>query len=393
MRRLPLTLGIVIAVLGTVRPVTAAPAGSPTAPIVGGTVGTVPPVFAASAILMDARTGAVLFAQNADVRRPPASTTKILTAILVLERLRLEQMVPISPRAAGQRSGSAIGLEAGEQWRVADLLRAMLLASANDAAVALAEAAAGSVEQFALLMNARARALGARSSTFTVPHGLYHPQHLTTARDLAIITRDALRHPVFADLVRQRTFTWMRHGAPPRMVVNRNRLLWRLPGADGVKTGWIRQSGPSLVASATRGGWQVIGVVLDSPDLFGDAARLLEFGFAHFRLIRVAARDTVLARRPVSGAEQVVAAAVPDDVFVVLPRTAALRWEIRLRSNLTAPIARGAPVGELMIYADDRLVARAPVVAAEDVQARSLWRTVVAWMRGLVGRPAPVYGG
>ena len=366
---------------------TAAPS---TGPAVRGTLGTLPPVFASSAVLMDARTGATLFAQNADVRRQPASTTKILTAILVLERLRLDEMVSVSPRAAAQRSGSSIGLEAGERWRVEDLLRALLLASANDAAVALAEAAAGSVERFAALMNETARRIGATSSAFVVPHGLYHPQHLTTARDLATITRYALRHPVFASLVRQQTFIWRRHGTVPRVVVNRNRLLWRLPGANGVKTGWIRQSGPCLVASAARGGWQLIAVVLDSPDLFGDGVRLLEYGFAHFRLVRVAARDTVLVRRPVPGAAQALAAAVPEDVFAVLPRSAALRWEGRLRAALAAPIPRGAPVGELIVYADDRVVARAPVVAAEAVAAQSLWRSVVLWMRGLMGRaPRP----
>src|SRR3990172_5533639 len=226
----------------------------------------------------------------ADLRRPPHPHGRA--------HLRPDTMVPVSKRAAEQRSGSAIGLEVGERWRADDLLNALILASANDAAVALAEAVAGSVERFADLMNQKARAIGARNSTFVVPHGLYYPQHLTTARDLALITRYALRHPAFAALVRQQTFTWMRHGLPPRVVVNRNRLLWRLPGADGVKTGWIPESGQCLVASATRRGWQLIAVALDSPDVFADATRLLEYGFSHFRLVRVAAREVVLARRP-----------------------------------------------------------------------------------------------
>ncbi len=360
------------------------PVGHAQAPSAGGP--SVPPIFAASAILMDARTGAVLFEQGADVRRPPASTTKILTAVLALERLRPDAMVPISRRASEQRSGSAIGLEVGERWRADDLLNALILGSANDAAVALAEAVAGSVERFADLMNQKARALGARNSTFVVPHGLYQPQHLTTARDLAIIARDALRHPAFATLVRQQVFTWIRHGLPPRVVVNRNRLLWRLPGADGVKTGWIPQSGQCLVASATRGGWQLIAVALDSPDVFGDAARLLEYGFSHFRLVRVAARETVLARTPLPRTDKMVAATAPEDVYVVLPRAAVLRWEVRLRSDLLPPIRRGAPIGELIVYVDGRLVARQPVVAAEDVQTRSLWRFVLVWVRGLIMR-------
>jgi len=377
-------IAVAVAMVPPVVDAHGAPAG--VAPVLGGTAGTVPPIFAASAILMDARTGAVLYEHAADARRPPASTTKILTAIIVLEYLRPDTMVPISKRAAEQRSGSAIGLEVGERWRADDLLNALILASANDAAVALAEAVAGSVERFADLMNQKARAIGARNSTFVVPHGLYYPQHLTTARDLALITRYALRHPAFAALVRQQTFTWMRHGLPPRVVVNRNRLLWRLPGADGVKTGWIPESGQCLVASATRGGWQLIAVALDSPDVFADATRLLEYGFSHFRLVRVAAREAVLARRPLPRADKMVSAAVPEDVYVVLPRGAALHWEVRLPPDLLPPIRRGMPIGELMVYADGRLVARQPVVAAEDVEARSLWRHVLAWVRGLITR-------
>lgn len=351
-----------------------------------------PPLVAASAVLMDARTGAVLYARAADVPRPPASTTKVLTALVALERLRLDEPVPISRRAAEQRSGSSIGLEVGERWPVRDLLAALMLASANDAAVALAEAAAGSVERFADLMNRSARAAGARRSRFVVPHGLYHPQHLATAQDLALITRAALRRREVANLVRRQTFTWLRPGLPPRVVVNRNRLLWTFPGADGVKTGWIPQSGQCLVASATREGWQLIAVVLDSADVFGDAARLLEYGFRHFHLVRIAARGAVLARALPPGAEGAVAAAAPEDVELVAPRRAALRSVAHIRADLQLPIHRGAEVGALAVYADGRLALRVPLLAAGEVRARPLWRQVLLRMRSLLARPAPSSG-
>lgn len=372
-------------VLGVATPVSGAAPAEPGSP---------PVVSAASAIVMDARTGAVLFAQNADVRRPPASTTKVLTAILVLERLRLDQMVPISRRASEQRAGSSIGLEVGERWRVGDLLNAMMIASANDAAVALAEAAAGSVEEFAALMNEKARQVGATNSTFVVPHGLYDPRHLTTARDLAQITRYALRNPVFAALVRQQVFTWIRHGLPPRVVVNRNRLLWRLPGADGVKTGWIRQSGQCLVAAATRGNWQLIAVVLDSSDVFGESARLLEYGFAHFRLVQAVARNAVVAQVPLRRAEGPVTAAASADLYVVVPRAASLRREVRLRADLAPPISQGTLVGEVLVYAGSRIIGRVPVVAAAAVRPQPFWRDIKSWLRGSVEHPsAKEYGG
>lgn len=381
-----LLLAAGVAVLATPVALTAGPAaGAASAPLAAASqpvpssaILPIPP----SAILIDGRTGAVLFEQDADVRRPPASTTKVMTAILAIERLPPDRLVSISPRAAAQRSGSAIGLEVGERWRVDDLFHALMIASANDAAVALAEAVAGSVERFGDLMNQKARALGAEHSTFVVPHGLHHPRHQTTARDLARITRYALRHPAFAAIVRQQTYTLVRHGQPPRLFINRNRLLWRLPGADGVKTGWVSESGPCVVASATRSGWQLITVVLGSGDLFGDAARLLEYGFAHFRLVRVAGRDQELARHRLARADREVAATVAEDLYVVLRRGAALRWEVRWRPDLLPPILRGDPVGEMLVYADDRVVARQPVVAAADVQARSFWSRFVIWARG-----------
>ncbi|HEV8340329.1 MAG TPA: D-alanyl-D-alanine carboxypeptidase family protein [bacterium] len=345
-----------------------------------------PPLLsAASAILIEGRTRTVLFERAADVRRAPASTTKVLTALLVVERLRPETMVAISPRASGQRSGSSIGLEPGELWRADALTDALMLASANDAALALAEAVGGSVEGFAVLMNQRARAAGATHSTFVVPHGLYYPGHLTTSRDLAMIAREALRHPAFAAVARRQVFTWQRPGLPPRVVVNRNRLLWTFRGADGVKTGWIRQSGQCLVASATRDGRQLIAVVMDSADVFGDAARLLEYGFINFRLSRAAARGEVVIQQPLDGAELPLAAAVTEDLFVVAPPVA-LRREVHLRAGLRPPIRAGQPVGELLVYAGAAVVGRAPVAAVADVDARSAWRQFEEWMRGLMKR-------
>jgi D-alanyl-D-alanine carboxypeptidase (penicillin-binding protein 5/6) len=337
-----------------------------------------PAITATAAVLMDARTGQVLYERAPRLRWPPASTTKILTAILVREHLPLDREVPISTRASAQRSGSAIGLEAGERWRVRDLLYALLLNSANDAAVALAEAASGSVEAFARLMNAKARALGARDSHFVVPHGLYHPDHYSTAYDLALIARYALRDPVLAEIFRTQRWTLNRPGGGVRVLENRNRLLRIYPGADGVKTGWITQSGQCLVASATRGNWQLIAAVLNSSDIYADASRLLDYGFQHFTLVKVAAKGQILGRRFIEG--QRLEAITPEDVYAVLPRGEQATVRLSFREDLSLPIRAGTPVGEVAYLAGGRVVARTPLVAREDVSRPGLRAKLWQWL-------------
>lgn len=248
-----------------------------------GRVAATPDLRARAFVLVDARTGNVLAERNARLPWAPASTTKIVTALLVVESLDLSSEVVVSRRAAGHREGAAIGLRSGERRTVEELLYAMLLYSANDAAVALAEAAAGSVEAFVAQMNRRARELGARHTHFANPHGLDHPRHRSTAYDLALLARAALGNPAVARIVRTRRYAY-RTASGVRLLENRNRLLATYPGANGVKTGWTAHSGPSVVASAERGGRMLVAVVLDSPDVFGEAARLLDFGFHAYGL-------------------------------------------------------------------------------------------------------------
>ncbi len=242
-------------------------------------------VRAAAAVLMDGETGDVLFERNPDEPRPPASTTKILTALVVLERGRLTDSVVVSQGAA-RVGGYRLGLRHGQRVSLGDLLAAILIRSANDAAVAAAEHVGGSLPGFVSLMNAKAVELGMRHSHFANPHGLDDPAHFATARDMALLTRAALQHPSFAQLVRTREATltiWQRASRrlvpQARVVQSHNKLLGRLEGADGVKTGYTEGAGQCLVASASRGGQRMIAVLLDDPQRWTDAAMLLEFGF------------------------------------------------------------------------------------------------------------------
>jgi serine-type D-Ala-D-Ala carboxypeptidase (penicillin-binding protein 5/6) len=246
-------------------------------------------VNAAAAILVDAQSGVVLYERHPDAPLPPASVTKILTALIILERGRLSDTVVVSQNAA-QTGGHRLGLRAGQRISLADLLAAVLIRSANDAAVAAAEHVGGSLSGFVGLMNETAKDLGMASSRFANPHGLDEPFHFTTARDMATLTRVALDNTTFAELVRARQAhltIWKpgRRNLVPqnRIVLSHNRLLGQVAGADGVKTGYTDSAGRCLVASASRGSHRMIAVLLNDPQRWTDAAALLEYGFGSVR--------------------------------------------------------------------------------------------------------------
>jgi D-alanyl-D-alanine carboxypeptidase (penicillin-binding protein 5/6) len=320
-----------------------------------------------TAVLLDVGTGRVLYSRQMHRRTAPASTTKILTAILAMERFAPAAPVTISAGAAAVETGSVIGLRTGERWKADDLIAAMLLRSANDAAVALAEAVSGTVPRFASAMNARAARIGARATHFANPHGLDAPRHHTTAYDLALIARYALRNPRFAALVRAQAGRIERPGRGPEMLVNRNTFLARYPGADGVKTGMTAAAGYTFVASATRAGWQLLAVVLNSHDMYADAGQMLDYGFENFSRVRLAARGQRFAVRTVGRPARRVVAVVPADVHAVVRRGAVVTARVTWRPDLRLPIAAGATIGDVLFFEGASAVARSAVVAAAPV--------------------------
>jgi D-alanyl-D-alanine carboxypeptidase (penicillin-binding protein 5/6) len=237
-----------------------------------------PVVYAKSAILLDGRTGKILFQKDCFKPMPPASTTKILTTILALETGNTEEIVEVSFRAASTGE-AALGLVEGDKIRLLELIHGALIRSGNDSCVAIAEEIAPSVEEFVGLMNLKAKTIGALQTDFYNPHGLPHPQHLTTAYDLALITRYALENPTFAEIVKKKYYH-VRWQSPRRtqFIKNTNYLLWTYPLATGVKTGTTFKAGKCLVASAEYKGQRVIAVILNAQDRFGEAKRLLEYG-------------------------------------------------------------------------------------------------------------------
>jgi D-alanyl-D-alanine carboxypeptidase len=242
-----------------------------------------PALLARSAILVDASSGRVLWQLHPHARRHVASTTKIMTALLALRKLGPHDIVTVDksvPRVPLVREG----LRAGEKVEAWKLFYAMLLYSGNDDALALAIAAGGTKWHFVHEMNVEARILGLRDTHFVSPSGVVDVGNYSSAWDLAALTRVAMRKPRFRHIVRTR-IKHVKWNAPTfaKIYVNNNRLLGLYPGANGVKTGYTHKAGPCLVASATRGGKSLIAVVLDSPDMYRDAKRLLDFGFAAIR--------------------------------------------------------------------------------------------------------------
>lgn len=252
-----------------------------------------PAVTAGAYVLMDQTTGAVLVAKNADEPRPPASLTKIMTALVALENEPLDGTVTVSANAA--RTGGAIfGMAPGDRDALWKLLYGLLFRSGNDAAVAIAESVSGSVPRFVELMNKKARALGARSTHFVNPHGLPARGHVSTARDLALIAREAMANPVFAQIVgrKERSFVW---DGEPRLVSNINRFVWDYPGARGIKTGYTASAGFCLAAAAERDGRKLIAILLGSDsnsDRWAEARALMDYGFRNFSLLVKRARPS-----------------------------------------------------------------------------------------------------
>ena len=340
-----------------------------------------PPAVTARAVLVaDGATGEVLHARNADRRLAMASITKLMTAIVALEHARPGELVRVRPQAAAIGEATA-HLRAGERIRVRDLLAAALIASANDAAWALAaHVGRGNPGAFVRLMNAKAKSLGLRRTRFVRPDGLDVPGHYSTARDVLALARAAMRKPVLRRLARMRAATI----AGGRRVETWNDLLSSFPGLVGVKTGHTLDAGWCQVAAARREGVAVYAVILGSPSRQrrnADLAELLEWGFDRYATVRVVAPGRVYARAgvPFSDERLPLVADRPARVAVRLGRS--LLERVVAPAAVDPPVARGERLGEIRVYAGRRLLARRPLVAGRDAEA-ARFRERAGWYAG-----------
>jgi D-alanyl-D-alanine carboxypeptidase (penicillin-binding protein 5/6) len=333
-----------------------------------------PPVSACAAVLIEVKSGAVLYAKNAEIRRAPASTTKIMSAIVALEKGDLAKVVKVSRRAA-LTGGSTLRLRPGDRILLGELLEGMMLRSGNDGSIAVAEGVAGNVPNFVHWMNMKAKEIGALQTNFRNPHGLRAPSHYTTALDLALIARYGLANPRFARLVKTRTavLEWVEK-AKRVEIRNTNRLLWYVEGADGVKTGTTGEAGHCLVASATRDGKKFIAVVLHSHNRWADSARLLEYGFTDFSIFRIATARRSVGTVPVKNGKRRSLPLYPrHDLFAVVEKG----YENRLQTAVIpseeafeAPVIAGEILGKIGYSYDGRYVAGVDLISRNPVKRR-----------------------
>lgn len=329
-------------------------------------------VSARYACLMDAQTGKVLYEKNGYSTHSMASTTKIMTALLALERTKAGETVTVSKNAAGTE-GSSLYLKAGETLKMEELLFGLLLQSGNDAAIAIAEHIAGSVEAFAKMMTERATAIGAKNTAFQNPNGLDAEGHYTTAYDLALITRTALLNPEFAEIVKTKKKSFST-GDHARTFVNHNKLLSIYPGCIGVKTGFTKKTGRCLVSAATRNNTTLICVTLNAPDDWSDHKELLDYGFSQTDAKPLIMKDMILKSAPVTnGTSKTVELVAAEDFYMTDTSKEGLsHYEIRykLPGSVLAPFSAGAPLGKMTILYDGMVLKEISLLSGTDVDFR-----------------------
>jgi D-alanyl-D-alanine carboxypeptidase (penicillin-binding protein 5/6) len=336
-----------------------------------------PFVRGGAAILVEAVSGTILFAKNEHQRRAPASTTKMMTALVVLEKADPWEIVSVSRKAAGT-PGSSLGLRKGDKLHLGELLRGVLVCSGNDGSVALAEHVAGSEQAFAEMMNRRARELGALHTNFQNAHGLRAPSHYTTAFDLALIARYAMNQPLFAKFVSTREGKMrIENEKKVRQIRNTNRLLWSFAGADGIKTGTTNEAGYCLVASATREGRRFIAVVLHSPDRWGDCARMLEYGFSCFSLKRLAraGKPCIKVNVP-NGTPSKLSLYPRRDLMVVMRKGEEGKYQRFMETDvaaLTPPIRPGTVVGRIGYAYEGRQIEGVDLITKRFIKRKGCW--------------------
>lgn len=339
-------------------------------------------VSSKSAILMDVGSGQILYEKNAHDKLPPASVTKVMTMLLICEaldagKITLDDNVQISENAASM-GGSQIFLEPGEIQKVDNLLKGIAVASANDGCVAMAEYVGGSVESFVEMMNAKAKELNMKDTHFVNTNGLPVDDHYTSAHDIALMSRELLKH----DVITKYLTTWMDQIVVGKKQVsvglaNTNKLIKHYQGATGVKTGFTQQAKYCLSASAKRGDTHLVAVTLGaetSPERFKDATSLLNFGFANYESVKLCSKDDNIATLTLDKAdEQKISLVAKEDLSVLVKKGGNKDFtrKIKVNENPMIPIKKGTSLGYVEVYQGKTLVGKVDLVNTKDIEKAS----------------------
>ncbi|KRF12137.1 D-alanyl-D-alanine carboxypeptidase family protein [Paenibacillus sp. Soil787] len=340
---------------------------------------------AQSAVLMDADTGTVIAEKNKDAKLPPASITKIMTMLLIMEaidkgNIKMGEKVKVSEYAASM-GGSQIFLEPGEEMTVEEMLKGIAMASGNDASVAMAEKIAGSEENFVQMMNERAQQLGMNNTHFSNCNGLPVANHYTSANDIAIMSRELLKHEeitkftgAYQDYLRKETAT-------PFWLVNTNKLVRFYNGADGLKTGYTSEAKFCLSATAKRENLRVVAVVLGEPNTKtrnAEVTKLFDYAFAQFTNYPLFKSGDSLGNFTINKGQVSTVPLVAKQNYSILMKkgsvTGEIRHELKLDPNIKAPIAMGQPIGRIIVYNGDNLLAEYPLESPVAVDKASWWK-------------------
>lgn len=349
-----------------------------------------PTIDAKSYILMEASTGTILSENNSDEPLPPASVTKIMTLLLIYDsinsgKIKWNDMVTVSEHAASM-GGSQIFLEPNEQQSVETLTKSIAIASANDAAVAMAEFIGGSEESFVAMMNEKAKELGMKNATFANACGLDTEGHKMSAKDIALMSRELITK--YPD-IKKYTTTWQdtithttSKGTSEFGLTNTNKLIKWYKDATGLKTGSTGKALYCLSGTALRDGMELIAVVMAAPDpkiRFQTTMKLLDYGFANYKLQSGKATGEIVGKVPVyKGMSDVVNGAVASPVNIVTPKenTAALDYKVEFNESINAPVAKGDKIGEIIYYSDNKEIARCNIIANENVEKANLTKNI-----------------
>lgn len=336
---------------------------------------------AESQILIDCNSGRVLYEKNSHNRMPMASTTKIMTALIALERGNLEDKVVIEKEWVGVE-GSSIYLREGEVISLKDMLYGLMLRSGNDVSVAIACHIGNSLEEFVSLMNQKAKSLGALNTNFTNPHGLHDDNHYTTAYDMALITKEAYKHPEFAEIVNSKSYVSNRE--ENNYFYNKNKTLWEYQGGDGVKTGYTMKSGRCLVSSAKRNNMRLIAVSLNAGDWFNDNYKLLDYGFNNYKPYLIYDKGQFIRKAVVkSGDRNTIDLMTSEALFYPLMESERekVKVNIEISDTIEAPVEKGDILGSIYTYVDSKLVNRSDLIAKSSIQKPNILEKIFKAIR------------